>query len=328
MVNDFTYNNTIYIMNKLLKYTLGILTIWICTINTSNANNIEMTFFANETSEIYFDSFIDYNSWNVWEDTITYSCDYEFMNITNDLEKTIYVQVYHNWNEIDSFEFYVDWMWNGDYYTNYSFGTIQSRFMSNAIWFQISTDWDDDYVWAFIICTISWNWVYMSDSRNEFQLSWTNNQQCPSCPSQYTSLECQTEYNLIPITSVTENYCKLNFDLIAPTECPNIWEWTWEINRTARYINNTQYPWTASLKLNIADFLERQTTYNENETIIEVLWYDADENYINWIIAKEQLTPTPQDFETLIVWLQEFIPYIFIAMIIAFFLMLVKRFFR
>lgn len=313
MVNDFTYNNTIYIMNKLLKYTLGILTIWICLINTTKAELIydKINYILEQT---WINIWYTPNTIQTLDNTTYWTYCYQISNINKNWYQYNYPIVINSTNNQTQ-------RWNN--------APIYIRpDQENKIFcYYYNQNYINTFIWWSISSSATRNWTY---DIKVFKLDTLINEDitCQTCEEQYTSLECQTEYNLIPITSVTENYCKLNFDLIAPTECPNIWEWTWEINRTARYINNTQYPWTASLKLNIADFLERQTTYNENETIIEVLWYDADENYINWIIAKEQLTPTPQDFETLIVWLQEFIPYIFIAMIIAFFLMLVKRFFR
>ena len=188
--------------------------------------------------------------------------------------------------------------------------------------------------WGAISCTnLTWQFHFYKSGNNSWNiplywltLNYPTN--CPTCPSQYTSLECQTEYSLIPIEDVTTNYCKLNFDLIEATECPWIWEWTWEINRTARYINDVQYPWTASLKIDIADFLEYSTTYNSWETLVDVIWVDADEDYIEDVIAKTQMTPTAEDFWTMINGLQEFIPYIMIWLLMTFFIVLVKKFFR
>lgn len=131
----------------------------------------------------------------------------------------------------------------------------------------------------------------------------------------YTSLECQTEYNLIPIESVTASYCKLNYDLIEPTECP-INTGTGDISRTPRFINNSQYPWTALLRITIPDYIWFSVTYNTGESYLEIEWLNADTNYIENVINNEKLTPTNEDFEKLIWWLATFIPYLFIALLI------------
>ena len=139
-----------------------------------------------------------------------------------------------------------------------------------------------------------------------------------------TSLQCQTNYSLIPISDVTANYCKLNFSLISPTECPES-EWTWAVLYTDWYINNVEYPWTRSLKWTIPDEIAYSVTYNTDETLVDVEWYDVDEDYINAIIENEKLTPTNEDFTTLINGLIAFIPYLFIALLFFRFVRIINK---
>ena len=128
-----------------------------------------------------------------------------------------------------------------------------------------------------------------------------------------SSLECQTEYWLIPINEITSNYCKINFDLIDPTECP--WNNTGDIIFSNLYINNTRYQWASNIFLRINDSLLYTYNYSGWQITIDVD-YDVDPDYIEDIINKERLTPTNQDFENLITWMQYYIPYIMIALLL------------
>lgn len=150
---------------------------------------------------------------------------------------------------------------------------------------------------------------------------------CPSCPNQYTSLECQTEYNLIPIENVTKNYCEINFDLIDPATCP-ITEWSWAVNWSSLFINGTQYAWNNSINMFIPNYLWRNITFNDEETNVEIEWYNVDEEYLNNIIDNEKLQPTNKDFENMLVWIVNFAPYIFICLIIYYLLSRLPKMFR
>lgn len=207
--------------------------------------------------------------------------------------------------------------------TQYNTNTQCLKLPTNCLWVTITPQWRVDYSNISNVYFIEPFDENMCEPQQQCE-----EQTCPTCQQQYTSLECQTNYNLIPIADVTANYCKINHDLIEATECPNIWEWTWDVQRTARYINNQQYPWTSMLHINIADFLQWHTTYNESETIIDVVWVDADEEYINWIINKTQMTPTAEDMWTLVNGLQAFIPYLFIWLLMAYTIVLINKLFK
>lgn len=304
MVINFNCYNIIYIMNKLYKILLGVFIIWIWIVNTTNATNIACDDF--DTNSLIWDNWTInvigqddcYKEFNIDNDNILYLISVNSIENTEDWELTIW-----------------DWYIYSNDNTNYNYW-ILTAYRSLTL---------DLYSENSKIYTISWRKLTNTDLYSIFNSWYTI---CQTCEEQYTSLECQTEYNLIPITDVTANYCKLNFDLIEPTECPNIWEWTGEINWTAWYINNQQYPWTASLRLNIEDFLQRQTTYNEEETIVDVIWYNADETYIDNIINNTKTWATPQDFENLIYTLTWFTPYVLMMILVTFMIWLVKKLFK
>lgn len=151
---------------------------------------------------------------------------------------------------------------------------------------------------------------------------------CPTCPNQYTSLECQTEYNLIPIENVTENYCTSNFNLISPSDCPVSW-WTWDINWSSVWINNQQVVWSPNIFLNIYDKLDWSQTYVNQDMYIDVNGPEGDEEYINWIIGINTYRPTSEDFTTVFVsGLTLLFPYIVITLFVLFIRKLIRKIFK
>lgn len=116
-----------------------------------------------------------------------------------------------------------------------------------------------------------------------------------SCPSQYTSLECQTEYNLIPVEDVNSNYCEVN------NLCPALtWgAWTW-VSWSALYINNIQYLWWPNIYVNIDEWLQwLYDNSDSNSFVIDVEGYNYDMEYLDDITTIQEFTPSSDDFTKL-----------------------------
>lgn len=190
-----------------------------------------------------------------------------------------------------------------DWTNTYTFSNWNT-YCTDSMIVQINTNWYYAYYWYF----------FWDNFIKEFY-------------PDMTSLQCQTEYNLIPISDVTANYCKINFNLISPSECP-ISEWTGAVNRSSLFINNTQYPWNSTISIWIPDYIWRSITYNDDENIVDIEWYNADEEYINNVIDNEKLTPTNSDFENMLTWLVNFFPYLAIAILFYFLIKVVYKIFK
>lgn len=153
---------------------------------------------------------------------------------------------------------------------------------------------------------------------------------CPSCPSQYTSLECQTEYNLIPVSSVTENYCTSNFDLISPADCP-ISSLSWDTQWSALFLNNVQYAGASNIYINVSEALDYSTTYIDSGSsfVFDVDWYVADTWYLNDILTVQEYHPSSEDFTTAFVSvLTLWLPYVVVALFVLLVRKLVKKIFK
>lgn len=206
---------------------------------------------------------------------------------------------------------------------------LDNRIWDNAVWYSISCDWNYTYLKLYeSVCFYKSEWInhLCVDYKQSWKWAWGYmDSNCLDFPK--NSLQCQIEYNLIPVESVTKNYCEINFDLIDPSTCP-ITEWSWAVNWSSLFINGTQYAWNNSINMFIPNYLWRNITFNDEETNVEIEWYNVDEEYLNNIIDNEKLQPTNKDFENMLVWIVNFAPYIFICLIIYFLLSRLPKMFR
>ena len=131
-----------------------------------------------------------------------------------------------------------------------------------------------------------------------------------------SSIECQTEYNLIPFENVDTNYCVQN-DL-----CPV------PDNFSQLFINDLEFQSHPVINIEIPDYITWDYTWTESWFNLYVWsWYDVD--YINSIIDINSYRPTSQDFTYMFVsGLTLIFPYIFIALLIVFMWKLIKRIFK
>lgn len=152
---------------------------------------------------------------------------------------------------------------------------------------------------------------------------------CPSCPDQYTSLECQTEYNLIPIEDVTKNYCEVNFDLIDPLDCPSSPSWSGDVSWSALYIDNIQYSGAPNIYININDLLEYSMTYVSWSAVVDVVWYSYDTWYMSDILTIQEYHPTWEDFTVSFVsFLTYALPYVVVILFVVFVRKLIRKIFK
>lgn len=198
----------------------------------------------------------------------------------------------------------------------FSYNTFNGSYALNIQNWHWSWEWNAFWLWS---CATSRLYFSTDNSNCTFQVAAYKYDQTPM-----TSLECQTEYNLIPVSEVTANYCKLNYDLIDPADCP-INEWTGTIVRSNLTINNTPYAQNQNINVYIPDFLAWNVAFNDFNTTIEVEGYNADEDYINNVIDQEKLTPTNEDFTNMILALTWFIPYLFIALLFFWIVRIINR---
>lgn len=161
-------------------------------------------------------------------------------------------------------------------------------------------------------------------------ISWSSSScpDCPSCDDPYTSLECQNEYNLIPIENVTKEYCEINHNLISPESCP-ICEWSGSINWSALYINNEQVSSASRINVNIDDWIDYNLNYVEDSATINVTGPEWDQEYIQWIIDTNSYQPSTEDFKNVFVWwLTLILPYLVVVLFVVFIWKFIRKIFK
>ena len=168
-----------------------------------------------------------------------------------------------------------------------------------------ATDLTVSFDWS---CTVSWT---------DILSYWWN------C-SNYTSQECQLEYNLIPVENVDSTYCEIN-DLC--------WSWnnseiTWDVNWSSLYINENQYQSAWIINITIPEDFDWDYSNDEEEFNLDVVGYNVDTEYIENIINKQTSLPNNTDFNNIITWLIPlFVPWLVIILFIYFVFRFIKKLF-
>lgn len=120
-----------------------------------------------------------------------------------------------------------------------------------------------------------------------------------------TSIECQTEYSLIPISEVDINYCVANS--LCPA-CDNI---------SQLIINDVEMSGSTVININIPEELERDYNYDveTNNLDIEIIGYWYDQEKMQQMVNTQYYQPTAEDMNNLIWKIAEFIPLLAIMLL-------------
>lgn len=147
------------------------------------------------------------------------------------------------------------------------------------------------YVWVWIM---PWN-QYSQELNISYELFRLDELLAENLPIM-TKWECQVEYNLIPVENVDQHYCETN-DL-----CPEQNECVWSWGVSELFINNISHIWAPLINITIPEEFEWDYTWNDEEFDLNVIWYNVDTEYIDWIIRTQNYKPTSEDF-TQLVWM-------------------------
>lgn len=140
-----------------------------------------------------------------------------------------------------------------------------------------------------------------------------------TCPSQYTSLECQSEYSLIPVSSVDSSYCENN------NLCSSLWggcSWSWDVSRSALYVNNIQHLWKPIINITIPEEIDRDYINTWDSFDLDVVWYNVDYEAMSETLSVQKYRPTSEDFTKVVSILA---PYMKILLFLLFAYIVIKR---
>ena len=198
------------------------------------------------------------------------------------------------------------WSWNAWYNPLYDSFCIGALWSSNSNCTSITiTAWDSSITWnpyQNLVCLVWFNSNSLTIKNNvnyvctygatNFKLASLENNIC----TPMSSLQCQTEYNLIPISSVDSNYCTTN-NLCPSEDCPEYPDnpniWTSNI-----YINDVFHPGAFNVIINIPEEIDWDYAYTNSWSNfnLDVVWYNQDQEMIQWWIDTNNYKPTSEDF--------------------------------
>ena len=144
----------------------------------------------------------------------------------------------------------------------------------------------------------------------------------------YTSLQCQTEYNLIPILSVDSNYCISN-NLCSSSDCPS---YTWDLTPWVSnvWINDLFHPWAFNIIMNIPEEIDWDYAYTNSwqNMNIDVVWYNVDYDYINDVVDTQNYKPSSSDLSSIVSQIIPlFVPWLCIILLLYFIFRFIKKIF-
>ena len=140
-----------------------------------------------------------------------------------------------------------------------------------------------------------------------------------------TSLECQTQYSLIPISSVDSSYCQSNNLCPSCPVCPEVSSWFSNV-----YINDIFHPSAFNIIINIPEEIDWDYAYTGSWTNlnIDVVWYNVDYTYINDIVDTQNYKPSWEDLTNIVSSvLPLFVPGLVIILLIYFIFRFIKKIF-
>lgn len=196
-------------------------------------------------------------------------------------------------------ETYIDiWSVPNSYYANYF--TFFSEFQTS----------ENIEGWSlFLICSWVWNVFSTIQNNNQQECTWNI----------MTSLECQSEYSLIPISSVDSTYCESN------NLCSSSW-WgecePWDSNWSALYINDIQHLWKPIISIDIPEEIDRDYLSTDSQFNVDIIGYNVDYEKINTLVDLQSYKPSSDDFTKLI---SDNLPLILKYLLIVLFLFFVYK---
>lgn len=236
-----------------------------------------------------------------------------------------------NWNYPWQFEYQQVYDFYGTrdikQYYNYTQDWISCIFVSNSYRCTLN-DWTNTYnlnQWV-AYCTDSNTLILNCSSSVEiyyYLFLWNNflKQWYPDM----TSLQCQTNYSLIPISSVDQNYCTTNN--LCPTcpDCPSGSSWV-----SSLYINDILHVWSPLIYLNIPQEIGWDYEYTQWGTnmVIDVEGYNVDYDKIQWIIDVQNYKPDSDDLSDVFSMFGSYWWLLVVTLFVILFFYLIKKWFK
>ena len=242
------------------------------------------------------------NVWVVWMMGMNSNQTYEFWkwnsNVINMTNPT-FCMLNRNSCDYTATENWVSYRLN----ENSKFTCIENVVVSNSKWVSVHNN-KSSYC----------EWVYMFFDWDTFDI-------------EMSSLDCQTQYNLIPISSVDQNYCTTN-NLCPSSSCPVCPVGSWWVS--SLYINDILHVGAPFIYMTIPQEIGWDYEYTQwwTNMLIDVEWYNVDYDKIEDIVNTQSYTPDEYDLNSIITnVIPLFVPGLVIILFIYFIFRLIKKIF-
>lgn len=225
--------------------------------------------------------------------------------------------------------------------------------ITQSVWWNYSTDdiipaWHSLYCVKNKTCSSNGLYVFLNDywrryyqSWNGFSywVCWTDNIVLYSMTAwgctfvvdvydfwYYSSQQCQSEYNLIPIDEVDSSYCESNNLCLSssdPIDCPNVWV-------SNVFINDLFHPWAFNIVMNIPQEIDRDYAYTNswNNMNIDIVGYNVDYEKMQEVIDTQNYKPNSDDLSTIVSQIVPlFVPWLCIILLLYFIFRFIKKIF-
>lgn len=252
----------------------------------------------------------------------------QFITTVNHTNTNVYSETYSTlWYPSDNW--YVcfnirDWWWNSRMVISFN-GYNNRRYITDYVYTR-------DLFWCFWYATNWWNYTLNITDENWAWLTFVidlyylpMDYSITSWNPWYTSLQCQTEYNLIPIESVDSNYCTTNN--LCPV-CPSCPVWSWSLSNV--YINNILHVGAPNIIMNIPEEIDWDYAYTQwwNNMNIDIVWYNVDYEKMQEVIDIQNYKPWSEDLNNVITSVVPlFVPWLCIILLLYFIFRFIKKVF-
>ena len=208
------------------------------------------------------------------------------------------------------------------------FATENSNYLNKDIALRFWADWD----WEYLCITDVWKrYLFFKNETStavniDYDLFELNALLTTTLPVM-TSLECQQNYSLIPISSVDSNYCTTN-NLCPSSECPVCPVWTGNISNV--YINDILHVGAPFIFIDIPEEISWDYGYTQwwTNMLVNVEWYNVDYDYINWVVDIQSYKPDSEDLTNIVkTVLPLFVPWLCIILLLYFIFKFIKKIF-
>lgn len=122
---------------------------------------------------------------------------------------------------------------------------------------------------------------------------------------------------------ITIDYQLFRLDVLLDTDLPECnWDWS------ALYINDIQHQSAWTINITIPEEFSWDYTWDDEEFNLNVIGYNVDTAYIEWIITNQTTKPNQTDLNNIITWvIPLFVPWLVIILFIYFIFKFLKKIF-